>query len=307
VNSAGAFNLYVDPAGSYSGWVQIGYSRYAFSGKLDLNLRATNVISRWNSASLTVEVLVVGGQVSGRVTDGTWNAPLAGGRAAGTSPFAGDYTVVMPGLVGDSRLPAGDSFGTMTVGSDGLATLTGTLADGTMFAQSAYVTADGDWPLYVSLYVGRGAIVSWLTFTNLTTSDVNGTFVWIKPAGVSATSYPLGFTNETKAVGSLYTEPNVAGKALNLSSASVRFTGGDLGAGFTNAVSVNAGSQVVNLSPNQMTFTIATPAGTFGGQIHEPGTAALHNFSGVVLQKQDAAFGFMTGTTASSRVVLAAP
>jgi uncharacterized repeat protein (TIGR02543 family) len=307
VNSAGAFNLRVDTAGGYSGWLQMGYTRYSFSGNLDLNLRATNLISRFSSTPLTVELQIAGSQVSGRVTDGTWSSPLAGGRAAGSNPFAGDYTVVMPGLVGDTHIPAGDSFGTMTVGSDGLATLAGTLADGTAFTQSAYVTDDGDWPLYVSLYVGRGAAVSWLSFTNLTTSDLNGTFVWIKPAGASATSYPLGFTNETKAVGSLYTKIVDPGKVLTLSAANVSFTGGDLGAGFANAVSFNAGSQVVNLSPNLMTFTVGKTAGTFSGQVNEPGTGTPHNFSGVLLQKQNAAFGFMTGTTASSRVVLAAP
>ena len=71
-------------------------------------------------------------------------------------------------------------------------------------------------------------------------------------------------------------------------------------------MSVNAGSQVVNLSPNQLTLNITTGVGSFTGQVAEPGTGLLHTFGGVVLQKQNAGFGFMSGGT-SSRVVLAAP
>ena len=57
-------------------------------------------------------------------------------------PSVGDYTVVIPGAVGDASVPAGDSYATLHVGADGLATMNGTLADGTIFAQSAYVTAE---------------------------------------------------------------------------------------------------------------------------------------------------------------------
>ena len=146
-----------------------------------------------------------------------------------------------------------------------------------------------------------------MSFTNLSSSDVSGTLVWIKRAGASAASYPAGFTNETKAEGSLYVAPTAAGKALNLSEAVVNFSGGELEANFNNVVSVNAGSSVVNLSPNALALGIATAQGTFGGQVQDPGSAVTHNFGGVVLQKQNAGYGFMTGVNASSQVIFAAP
>ena len=311
VNSSGAFNVYVGTSGDYSGWVQTGFTRYPFSGKLDLNLRGTNVITRWNSTSLTVEFnfsqVAQTGLVSGRVTDGVWNAPLTGGRATGASPFAGEYTVVIPGLVGSARIPAGDGYATLSVAADGSTSLSGTLADGAQFMQSAVVSDAGDLPVYVSLYSAQGVVMSWLNFANLSSSDVSGTLVWIKQAGASAASYPLGFTNSTKAVGALYVVPAATGKAINLSSASVGFFGGELGANFSNPVSVNAGSQVVNLSPNAMTLGIATGSGMFAGQVVDPATGVTHNFGGVVLQKQNVGYGFMSGVNASSRVVFAAP
>jgi len=311
VNSAGAFNVYADTGGNYSGWVQLGFARYSISGKLDLNLHATNVITRYGATSLTVELRIgqgaQAGQAYGRVTDGTWNSPLTGGRSTGNSPYAGDYTLVIPGLVGDAQIPAGDGYATLHVGADGMATMNGTLADGSQFVQSAYVTDDGDWPVYVSLYAAKGALVSWISFADLASSDASGNLVWIKQAGASATSYPAGFTSETKAVGSRYVAPTAQGKAVNLSGAVVSFSGGELSASFNNVVSVNVGSQVVNLSPNALSFNIATGLGTFSGTVQDPANGVIHNFGGVVLQKLNAGYGLMTGANASSRVVLAAP
>jgi hypothetical protein len=70
---------------------------------------------------------------------------------------------------------------------------------------------------------------------------------------------------------------------------------------------MNAGSQVVNLSPNQLTFTITPAVGTFSGQVAEPGSGLVRTFGGVLVQKQYAGFGFTTGTPASSQVYLVAP
>ena len=309
--SAGSFNVYSDNNGNYSGWIQLAEGRHSFSGAFNSSLRATNVVARSIGNPLTVELFVgqnvEAGQISGRVTDGSWSSPLSGGRAAAATSLAGDYTVVIPGNVNSSSLPEGDGYATLHVAADGLGTMNGILADGARFSQSAYVTDDGDWPLFVSAYAGKGAIVSWLSFTNLTTSDLNGTLVWIKQAGASATSFPLGFTNGTKAVGSIYTAPDASGKAINLSGALVSYTGGSLPADFSNIVSVNAGSQVVNLGANEMVMTIMTGVGSFTGQVREPGTGTLHMYGGVILQKQTSGFGTMTGVPTGSRVVFAAP
>ena len=282
-----------------------------FTGKFDANLRATNVIARSGMTPLRVELQVgqgaSAGEISGRVTDGIWTAPLSGGRMAASSSLAGEYTVVIPGANGNPALPAGDGYGTLHLANDGLGTLSGTLADGTQFSQTAYLTESGDWPLYVPAYSGKGALVSWLNFANLAASDVSGDLVWIKQAGASLTSYAGGFTNGTKAVGAVYTMPLDLGKSLNLSGANVTFSGGELSSSFNNVVSVNAGNQVVNLSPNEMSLRITKTTGSFSGQVRDPNSDKLYNFGGVVLQKQNAARGTTIGASLASRVVLAAP
>ena len=63
----------------------------------------------------------------------------------------------------------------------------------------------------------------------------------------------------------------------------------------------------MNLGVNEMVMTIMTSVGSFTGQVREPGTGTLHMFGGVILQKQTAGFGTMTGTPTGSRIVFAAP
>lgn len=105
----------------------------------------------------------------------------------------------------------------------------------------------------------------------------------------------------------MYVAPATTGKVSNLSGAVGNFSDGELGANFNNVVSVNAASSVVNLSPNVLTPTVSFPLGSFTGQAAEPGTGVMHAFGGVVLQKQNAGYGFMSGVNASRWVVFAAP
>ncbi|HNT15977.1 MAG TPA: Ig-like domain-containing protein, partial [Verrucomicrobiota bacterium] len=311
LESSGNFNVYVNAQGQYSAWVQMGYIRYPFSGVLSQELRATNTLARWEQSPVVVELLVgqggSAGQIFGRITDGRWTAQLSGGRPASRSALAGEYTAVFPGIAGDLSRPAGDGFATIHVASDGLATMNGTLADGRSFMQSAYITVDGDWPLGVSLYAGKGLILSWVSFTNQPASDLSGDMVWLKQAGDGTSSYPLGFAFGTKVVGSAYVAPAPAGKAVDLSGGVVSFSGGDLVIPFHNVVSVNAGSQVVNLSPNLLNFRITPGSGLFTGEVQSPDGGPTRTFNGVLLQKLNAGYGTLSGTSLSSRVVLQAP
>jgi uncharacterized repeat protein (TIGR02543 family) len=310
--SAGAVNVYLEAGGNYSAWLQLGSARHSFSGKLGLNLSVTNTITRSGANPLTVELQAgsgaSAGQVVGRVTDGVWSAPLAAGRTAPAADLAGEYTLSIPGLPGNAAIPAGDGYATLHLAADGLGTLSGTLADGVQFSLSAYLTENGDWPLYLPVYSGKGALVSWLNFTDLATSDVSGDLVWIKQAGSGTAAYPAGFTNGTKVVGAKYVMPaDASGKSLNLSGAVVTFSGGELGAPFNNVVSVNAGNSVVNLSPNEMTFRITKTTGTFSGQVRNPADNKLYYFGGVVLQKPNVARGTTIGASQASSVLLATP
>jgi hypothetical protein len=96
--------------------------------------------------------------------------------------------LVIPGKDNDPSVPAGDGFGVVSVGTSGKIKFKGTLADGTKVSQSTSLSKDGLWPMYVSLYSGKGSLVSWQAFANQINSDLNGMLNWIKAADGLASS-----------------------------------------------------------------------------------------------------------------------
>jgi hypothetical protein len=311
--SSGAFTLTTTLKSNYSGVVQMGASRYSFRGTLNAEGMATNTLPRRGTNALVLQLsLGVGnqtGQVFGQLTDGNWISQLTGDRAVFNSrtnraPFAGSYTVVLPGQDGAPSLPAGNGFGTISVSLGGIVKLAGTLADGTKFSQSATLSQAGQWPLYVPLYSGKGSVLSWLTFTNLTNSDLEGQLSWIKPALPHAKYYPGGFANQCLAVGSSFVVPAVStNQVLDLENGFVFMGGGDLASSFTNSVSYVA-KKFVCAGQKDFSLGFTRSSGFFRGEIADPITGKYHSFSGVAFQKQNAGYGLSLGTNQSSAVQL---
>ena len=235
---------------------------------------------------------------------------LSGDRAVFQSrtnpaPYAGRYTMVVPGVDGDVSLPTGDGFGTVQVTPSGLVRLAGTLADGTKVSQAAPVSRQGLWPLYAPLYSGKGSLLSWLAFTNRPKEDLHGPLSWIKPANTNAHHYAGGFTNECNVLGSLYfAPPSRTNLGLNFTNGYVVFSGGDLPADFTNAIALGLGSRVTNLSSNRLALTFSPATGTFTGSTADPNSGILFPFKGALLEKMGLGCGFLLGTNQSSRVII---
>ncbi|MBI3853018.1 MAG: immunoglobulin domain-containing protein [Verrucomicrobia bacterium] len=314
-SSAGFFTASLTSRGTYSGSLQMGANRYSFNGQFNLPGQATSVIARSGDNPLTMDFQIGVGsqsdQITGRVTDGKWVSPLLGHRAVFNSktrpsPYAGQYTLVIPGRANDPSVPAGDGFGSVRVDSSGKLKFTGLLADGTKISQGVGLSKNGLWPLYVPLYSGQGSLVSWLTFTNQPKSDLKGTVSWIKPANRNSRLYPNGFNHGCEVLGSVYTAPvGGRGHVLNLANASVMFSGGNLASSFTNAVTMASNNRVANLSANRLSLIFSSATGTFKGSVEDPASRATWTFSGTVLQKLNVGCGFLLGNNQSSQVGIA--
>jgi hypothetical protein len=312
--SSGAFTVSTTKKSKYTGSLQIGTARYSFHGILDSQGYATNTIHRHGSSDLTLDLQLGAGnqaeQAFGHLTDGTWTAALGGDRAVFNSrtnraPFAGAYTVVLPGQDGDPLAPAGNGFGSVRVSPNGIAALAGTLADGTKVSQSVSLSRGGQWPLYIPVYSGKGSVLSWLTFTNTLTNDLDGAVSWIKPGNPRARYYPAGFTNQCVAVGSTYAAPRFStNQVLDLDAASVEFCGGDLTNAFTNSVAFLP-SRIVSESTNRLSLSFSRSTGTFRGTVADPTSGKSLSFSGAALQKQGAGYGLLLGAAQSACVVIA--
>ncbi len=127
---------------------------------------------------------------------------------------------------------------------------------------------------------------------------------WFKRTQV-AKYYGSGFTNESMIIGSRFTPPNTTTPLLNLTTAVVGFTNGNLVADFANDVTLDAAGKVTNQDPNKLSLSLNKSSGLMSGSVTPPpaGSKSIA-FKGAVLQKQTNAFGFFLGTNASGRVSL---
>ena len=64
-------------------------------------------------------------------------------------------------------------------------------------------------------------------------------------------------------------------------------------------------SKVSNLCSNKFSMNFSLSKGTFKGKVTDPASGRSSSFSGAVLTKMGAGYGFLLGTNECSQVVLA--
>jgi hypothetical protein len=238
-----------------------------------------------------------------------WVAELHADRPVFTTampaPQAGKYTLLIPADPLSIAGPFGDGYGTATINTKGSLTFKGALPDGTKVTQKVSVSRNGDWPLYLNLYKGKGTLLSKLVFdTDQPTTDVSGLMNWFKRTQV-AKYFPGGFTNESMIVGSRFIAPTGTNRLLALSTAVAGFTNGNLVADFANDVTVDAAGKVTNQDLNKLKLSLSRSSGLMSGSVTPPGATKAIPFKGAILQKQNRGSGyFLNGTNASGRVSL---
>jgi len=320
-DSSGFFSASTTANGTFSAKLQFAGKSYSFSGRFpvsgsssnasatDAVPSATNTIPRKGSPSLSVVLKSEAGgdEIDGSVSDGVWTAELAANRAVYSAKYppqeAGNkYTFVFPGS-DDSSMEMGAGFGTVSVDRSGNVALQGTLADGSKIAQKRFLSLQSQWPLFASLYSGKGSLLGWLTFADDPLTDIDGLIDWIKPAQPRAKYYPSGFTNEAQPLGSRYQFTN-GYSVLNLTAGQLRLADSNLLGGFTNRITIGSDNTIRNLSSNQLTLTLMTASGLFRGTVAHPVTELKIPLYGAVLQKQNIGLGFFLGDSQSGSIFL---
>jgi hypothetical protein len=312
VPSAGSFTASLTSGGSYSGKLQLAGKSSSFSGKMNLQFQGTNTIKLGTNLINLVFQAGTGnqaGQISGHIVSAAWISSLQGDRAkfnakTNPAPQAGTYTMMIHRQFYDPLLPAGHSFGSVKVTTAGVGSLVGTLADGTKISQSAPISQDGLWPMYVSLYSGKGVITSWQVFRSQADTDFDGNLVWIKLTNSAARFYPAGFNYQRHVFGMTYIPPVGTNTVMDFSTADMPFSGGDLPVTFANHIGLNPGNKVINLSSNKFSMSFSLSTGIFTGTVTDPVMKKSWTFTGAVLQKDNAGYGFLTGTNETSEVAL---
>jgi hypothetical protein len=307
--SAGFFTATVRTNGDFTARIQNGKKKFLFKGRFNRDGHATNQVLRVGDTVLTLEMHLDppgGKSLSGRVTDGVWTSDLLARRTtfnAKTNPataLSGRYTLLIPGATDGAVAPQGDGAAAVTVTTAGLAALTGTLADGSKIVQRVALSADGDWPFYVPLYAGRGAVFGWMQLQPTNEIDLAGALQWIRPAGPLPKLYTNGFVLASMAAGAVYTPP--IGTVFDTNFAWVIFDGGDLENPSANPVNLMEGARVMNAGTNPITMAVMPATGLFKGTVKFPEVLRPVRFQGAVLRGAGLGGGYFAGTNGIGHV-----
>lgn len=309
--NSGFFSLAVTDKGAFSGKLFLSGAVHPVSGTFDAGLHANKVVLRGTNSPLALDLQLAVGtdQIAGVVSNANWTSDITGHRVtfnAKTNPatnFVGSYTMLISGGTNPAANPFGEGVATLTVSSAGIVKLAGTLADGSKAAQSVPVAANGQVPVYVKLYGGKGSVLGWLTLTNSTSTDIAGPLLWTKRSGVPGPFYPAGFSNSLETIGSRYVRPPTGTSMLAFAEGVVILSEGNLSAPQTNQVALNESSKVSILSTNtnKLSLKMVTASGLVNGSLINPSTRKPSSIKGAVLQKQNTAGGFFTGTNQTGR------
>ncbi len=179
----------------------------------------------------------------------------------------------------------------------------GTLGDGTKVVQSSFITSSGQWPLYVSIYSGRGSILGWLSFTGPGLDRLGGTLTWFKlPNPGFKRLYPGGYTFQTEAIGSVYAFTNGT-RALNFSQGQVVIENGGLAQNLTNQVLLGADNRVTDLTlTNRLRLSLTPATGLFQGSFYNASNLLTVPFYGALLPSLTNGTGYFVTTNQSGRV-----
>jgi hypothetical protein len=306
--SHGVLRLSLSETGAFTGRLKLGRTLAVFSGRFsaagDSQVIATGSDGQAYTATLHYDSVTT--QVTGTLAAPDWSVPLELGRllaaADGDSRFAGRYNLVIPS---SASLPAplGDGIASLTVAANGVVTGSGILADGTAFAVNGPLTNRGEVPIYVSLYGGGGVLTGSLTFRTTSVSDLDGTLYWSRPASSAAMAFSSGFAVTAQGIGSRYVPPALGQPVLPVAQTSnnaVLVLGcGGIAGPVSQSATLNADNSVVITAPalERLALRVNAKSGRFVGQFAHPQTGATTRFRGVILQKQQAGFGFFAGSS----------
>lgn len=309
---SGDFKIAVSTRNTYSGRLRIGPSTLSFSGKLDSSGKATNTL-KFSTNKLHLEFQMesdsASAELQGTLTDGNWTAKLQGTKftwnaLTNPAPSSGAYTIVLPGAQ-QPELPAGHGSAALRVSAGGIVTLSGTLGDRTKITWAGYLNPDTEAPFFIPAHTGKGLVISWLKFADRDTSDISGSFTWIKNPNARAIYYPAGFTLEGNAIGSRYIRPTLAAPfVFGTPDAQIAFAAGTSSEPIINSLLFNTRGLPVNQGTNRMSLTFSTSTGLFTGAVIDPSTKCSLPFTGAILQKQATGYGLTATTNQTASLTL---
>src|SRR5260221_5078462 len=320
--NAGYIILDLQASGSFGGNISHGVGSYSFAGQFDSTGAASlqgDVGGITRAFTLHLQKTNSAGLITGTfINNNTTTAGnvqlerVASALPASNAPPTGGYTFVTPLItnVANQLIPGGERFGTGTLAGGGTLSLSGTLGDGTAFTASPSVSRLGHWPLYVSLFAGRGILLGWLSSATNPPGNLDGSLQWIKAPAALDPTYQAGFSNQVTFQASAYAPPAAGTRVLNWSFGLSGVAGTDLQLAITNLVALSTSNTftVMASNPASLKLNVDPKTGLVNGSFIHPWFGTSNGLRGVVLSRAQSIGGqFLSGSQAGSLNVNAFP
>ena len=302
-------------AGAFTGRVMLDGVSAAIAGTFDSGVHNGGVHSFSSPAvssgfvhSLTLDI--GSDQIHGTITKMHRGKPVAyiaidaphAGIASPAHP--GSYNVAFsapvptaPGSLAADEYPAGEGFATLVLApSTGAATVTGSLADGTVFTSSVLLCRNGSLPVYSSFTDRIGSLWGIWDLNDLPGSDLTGQAMhWFRSPN-HAQYYPEGYGAGLTVEATGTKRPTAVSDLLiwlGLTAGdSVDFSGGPFSspANYVLSTASTAATSSSYTSADKLTkLTFSTTTGLITGEHKASSTAVKHDIKGIIIGKGSAA------------------
>jgi uncharacterized protein YkwD len=312
--SPALLSLKLAGTGQFSGKLKLVDLAIPLRGTFD-SLGHAQFTAGFNGQSISVDLnySIAGGTptINGTIGGDGWTMPIeisATGRPEDSS-MLGRYTVV---LRADPQAPVnaprGDGFASARVSRSGTASFSGQLADGTPFTASGRLSRNGTLPVFLAPYAKHGVFAGSLDFH--ASGAVDGQFHWERPAMPASGVFPNGFTTANMAVGAHYTPPKhgvpVVRVAASTNNARLELGDGGFSDPILQPATLASDNSVIVTAPalSGLSVAIKSSTGQFRGSFIHPTTGTPTAFRGVVVQGENAGFGFFIANGSSGYAIL---
>jgi hypothetical protein len=295
----GRLTITVASTGTYTGLVTLGAKSYAWSSRIDALAGNANPTTPFSISRGTLLTPLAGsftldlptGTLTGSISDGTNQAGLSAARNSWSAtikpvPVTTVHNAALEvpaGFVGMALYPQGHGHTTLTLGTTGIVTWAGKLADATTLTGSTTLGPAGQASIHAMLYTNTGSAQGWSTVT-LATGLVDGSLSWVKaPQPVTSTtrSYKDGIPLHTLTVrGARYTRPAIGSMIIGLdpqpatgpliNNARLHFTGPPLAPALDQLFQVTKTNTAImptllTVNPQSVRITLNATTGTMTG------------------------------------------
>ncbi len=304
-------------SGVFTGSLKLGGAVFSLKGRFNSRGDAQISIPRAGLAALelALHMDLAGGleEITGTLVNGgdSQAVSLARGvppEAAGVYA-AGRQTLRIAPDAAEPQSPQGHGYSTVNITAAGRALVQGAMADGRPFSSSSLVGRDGSFSMYVPLRGGAGAITGRMQILSGADAGLDGALRWMNPERVDAPRYAAPFASSHTVNGSPYTAPAPGEPCVQLSPGAnvgeLTLAGGEIQQALQQRVLVDGQNQVSLAGPATagLSMRVNPLNGRISGSFDHP-TAGRRPFSGVVLQKQNGAWGYFLGTEAAGNAEL---